>query len=143
MISRARILEKNGPAILGGGDCRITCLARILKLDVRSKKSCDLRISSRAAAPEEYETAREAIGIVAGIFTCCASGYCRGASVARVLEGYGACVEGIDKRRASRARVGEHDTRPSPRSKVGAFAAVAWIPLPVIVKSEKDAGVKV
>ena len=95
MISRARILEKNGPAIHGGGDCRITCLARILKFDVRSPKSCDLRISSRAAAPEEYETAREAKGICDGVTTCKASVDCRATSVAIVKKGDGTCIEGV------------------------------------------------
>ena len=66
MISRTRILEKNGPATRGSGDYRTTCFARILKFDVRSPKTCDRRISSRAAAPEEYETAGEAIGICDG-----------------------------------------------------------------------------
>src|SRR5277367_608387 len=104
MISRARILEKNGPAILGGGDCRITCLARILKFDVRSPKTCDFRISSRAAALEEYETGRESFGIGTRVLTCNASIDCRVTSGARVKEGYGTYIEGVENRVAGRAR---------------------------------------
>ncbi len=97
MISRARILEKNGPAILGGGDCRITCLARILKFDVRSKKTCDLRISSRAAAPEEYETARESVGIGDRVLTCNARIDCREAGRTHTHESKAGCLVDIDR----------------------------------------------
>ena len=84
MISRARIIKKNEPVIIGAcGDCRITCgeyritcCARIVKFDVRTNKTCDRRIGSRAVAMEEYETARETI-----VIACNASIDCRVTSV--------------------------------------------------------------
>jgi hypothetical protein len=90
MISRARILKKNEPVKFGDcritcGEYRITCCARIVKFDVRTNKTCDRRIGSRAVAKEVYETARETIGT-----TWNASIDCRVTSAAAVTEIYGA-----------------------------------------------------
>ena len=128
MTSRARILEKNGPAFAGDRcDRRVTCIARILKFDVRSKKTCDFRITSRAAVPEEHETAREGI-----CTTCNARIDCRVTSGARVKEGYRTCTECVESAVPAVLEF-VNSSCGKETLNVGELAGLAtWMPTPVI-----------
>jgi hypothetical protein len=110
IFSSARACEKNEPIGIRPDrtcrttcdECRVTCVTRVVKFNVRVSKSRDRRVISSAVPTEKYETAGEVIGT-----TLVTRDHFRGSCFAAVLENYIAFTVDVDGRGASIAVVKE------------------------------------